>query len=905
MPGNKKKGSVNLINKNSFAVKTFSLALSVIILMASFTSATVFASTSDATLKEVITSTPYAIELAEDKTSYTLYVPYNYDNGNFNEFDVPVVEAVPSDPNAETEVIYPDDITGDIIINVTSADTTTTNTYTLDLVPIGKNLYANGNLENGITGWSKMGASSIIAETENVYTGSGAMRLERTGFGYVLNSPLPTLKNSVKYLHSNAIRLADDATVSEGSMNPYLDGGLKESAGTTSKRYDEEGPVDAFSKIKKEWSRQFLTIVPGGDVTANLFHVNSWGGEQPIILDDMYIGELVISDVIYSGETELEIPFEDGTENEYELNAEIVNQYGLSQGLENEELIYSLKEDYKGISLDGNILTVSDVAEKDDIKVNITVEPSFSSAYGKIKKTVTLSVDGDWENKELPRAKNLEITGEVTDGSKVSINYNFYQLEGKEEGTSLYQWYYADSEDGDYTAIEGKTNRDYFVDSFHETKFIRATVTPVDEDGTEGTMQWTNILVKPQAPVANNVSIKGKGFVDEVWEGNYEFFDVNGNEEALEGEEGTVTSFRWLIGDSEAGPFEPIENETSKYYTVKEEDIDKYIVFEVVPKATVEPIGTLAYQSEPKLAATRAVAKDVKIKKNSGKIFSVTYTVVHPDEEVFEKDSIITWYMDSEKIGEGARVSIENKSGKKLEVEVLPRVNKKPYDGIPAYSTYKIESSRTETTVSNGRDYSRPVETPPVVTPPVETPPVVVPELPADTHWAAEAVKFNREKDIMPGLTNGMPEYNKPLTRAEFLVYVMKAIGETQAEYKGIFADITEETCYRGYVQRAVDLGIISPYDKFYPERNLTREEASKIVALALGIKESTLENLDKFSDTGNISQWAKVYVSIVEKEGILKGVSETEFNGKGTITLAQGATITRRLYERKAGEAQ
>ncbi len=887
-----------MINKNSFAIKAFSLALSVIILMASFTSVMVFASTSDATLKEINTSTPYAIELAEGKTSYTLYVPYNYDNGNFNEFDVPVVEAVPSDPDAEVEVIYPDDITGDIVINVTSADDIAT--YTLDLVPIGKNLYANGNFENGLANWSKMGASTIIEETENVYTGSGAMRLERSGFGYVLNSPLPTLKNSVKYLHSNAIMLAEDATVSESTMDPFLDGSLKESAGTTSKRYDEEGPVDAFSKIKKEWCRQFLTIVPGSDATANLFHICSWAGEQPVILDDMYLGELVISDVIYSGETELEIPFEDGTENEYDLSAELVNQFGLSQGLEDEELIYSLKDDYNGISLDGNILTVSDIAEKGEINVNITVEPSFSSAYGNIKKTVTLSVDGDWEDKELPRAKNLEITGEVTDKSKISIKYDFYQLEGKEEGTSLYQWYYADSEDGDYIAIEEETNRDYFVDSFHETKFIRATVTPVAEDGTDGKTQWTNILVKPQAPVANDVSIKGKGFVDEVWEGTYEFFDVNGNEEALEGEEGKVTSFRWLIGDSEAGPFKPIENETSKYYTVKEEDIDKYIVFEVVPKATVEPIGTLAYTSKPKLAATRAVAKDVKIKKNSGKIFSVTYTVVHPDEEVFEKDSIITWYMDSEKIGEGARVSIENKSGKKLEVEVLPRVNKKPYDGVPAYSTYKIDSSRTETTVSNGGSYQRPV-----VTPPVETPPVVTPELPTDTHWAAEAVKFNREKDIMPGLTNGMPEYNKPLTRAEFLVYVMKAIGETQAEYKGMFADITEETCYRGYVQRAVDLGIISPYDKFYPERNLTREEASKIVALALGIKESTLENLDKFSDKGDLSEWAKVYVSIVEKEGILKGVSETEFNGKGTITLAQGATITKRLYERKAGEAQ
>lgn len=892
------------MNKLSHPARSMmSFGLSFLMLILSLMPAAVFASGADVSLKAIHTSTPYAISLTPGITDYTLYVPYVYSEGDFASFAVPKIEAVTNDIHASVQVSYPDDITGDIVIVVTGADGLTSETYTLDLVTVGNNLYTNGGFEDGITGWLKTSAVTLTAETNDVYAGRGAMRIERPAYGYYLNTPLPKLSADKKYLHSTAIKLANDETAFESGTSIFFDGDLKTAA---IERYDENGPVQAFGKVTKSWNRHFETIVPSAPSEVKAFYT-AWTGEPTIIIDDMYVGELVVSDVVYNGETDLKIPFDDGAKNEYTLSASLVNQFGFSQGLEGESLAYSLCDEYEGVALTDNVLEISDLATVGEIKLDITANPAFNTDYGSVKKTVRLKLDADWESKTLPRAKNLKMTGVVTEGNTLSIHYDFYQAEGKAQGASLIQWYYAESENESYYEIPGATELDFTVDSFCETKFIKASVIPVDEDGTQGEVHFTQALLKPQAPQARDVFIEGDSFVDEIWEGKYTFFDINGDEEALEGEEGAVTTYRWLSSDSPNGSFKPIENANTKQYTVTAADIDQYIVFEVTPKTTVEPTGSSSFLSAPKLAAAKAAATDVKIKKLNSETYSVSYKVSHPVEGVFEKDSIIKWYIDSRPIGEGAIISTSGQRGDRLTVEVIPRINKKPYEGTSAYAVYDISEAKTvASTKGNRGNKGGSSFVPPSATPPGTAAPTAAPNAPSgDTHWAAEAVKFNREKNIMPGLTDGMPVYDKPLTRQQFVVYVMKAIGETEAEYKGIFTDMQDNTCCRGWIQRAFDLGILSPDDNFYPSRLLTREEASKIVALALGFSESAWDNLDKFSDKAAISDWAKPYVAIVEKEGILKGISETEFNAGGTVSLGQSAVITKRLYERKAGGVQ
>lgn len=77
-------------------------------------------------------------------------------------------------------------------------------------------------------------------------------------------------------------------------------------------------------------------------------------------------------------------------------------------------------------------------------------------------------------------------------------------------------------------------------------------------------------------PKANNVYIIGEPQVGQTLIGDYEYIDPNGD---LEGE----STFRWLRADTENGEYTAISGATGTTYTITEEDIDKYIKFEVTP----------------------------------------------------------------------------------------------------------------------------------------------------------------------------------------------------------------------------------------------------------------------------------------------------------------------------------
>lgn len=56
-----------------------------------------------------------------------------------------------------------------------------------------------------------------------------------------------------------------------------------------------------------------------------------------------------------------------------------------------------------------------------------------------------------------------------------------------QEGTSLYQWYYADKADGDYQPIPNATEKTYTVQKEYYKKYLKLGVTPVDAAGAAGT----------------------------------------------------------------------------------------------------------------------------------------------------------------------------------------------------------------------------------------------------------------------------------------------------------------------------------------------------------------------------------------------------------------------------------
>ncbi|MEN6444618.1 MAG: FlgD immunoglobulin-like domain containing protein [Candidatus Cloacimonas sp.] len=96
------------------------------------------------------------------------------------------------------------------------------------------------------------------------------------------------------------------------------------------------------------------------------------------------------------------------------------------------------------------------------------------------------------------------------------------------------------------------------------------------------------------APYATNVIITNPLYakVGQTIYGDYDYNDDTFNEES-----GTI--LHWLRSDSQSGTYTEIDGATSKTYTVVQDDLGKYLKFEVTPKNGVEPGTGATVLSDP------------------------------------------------------------------------------------------------------------------------------------------------------------------------------------------------------------------------------------------------------------------------------------------------------------------
>lgn len=106
------------------------------------------------------------------------------------------------------------------------------------------------------------------------------------------------------------------------------------------------------------------------------------------------------------------------------------------------------------------------------------------------------------------------------------------------------------------------------------------------------------------------------------------------------------------------------------------------------------------------------------------------------------------------------------------------------------------------------------------------------------------------------------------------------------------FADIVNSQ-YKAKIEALAERGMINGRTdtEFAPTGTMTRAEFAAIIAKSLGI-EFTGENI--FSDVKTDS-WYKDYVRTAYFYGVIKGISDTEFNPEGTITREEAAVIIMR----------
>lgn len=167
--------------------------------------------------------------------------------------------------------------------------------------------------------------------------------------------------------------------------------------------------------------------------------------------------------------------------------------------------------------------------------------------------------------------------------------------------------------------------------------------------------------------------------------------------------------------------------------------------------------------------------------------------------------------------------------------------------------------------------------------------------------WAIDAIDKLYERNIVSGVGNGyfLPKNN--CTRGDFILMLVKALN-LHSDFTDNFSDVPESSYYYNAIATAKALGITSGTgnNKFEPKSNITRQDMMVLVykaMIAAGIQQDSADvsELNKFSDSSQISNYAKEAIATLVKNGYISGYAN-KINPHGLTTRAEIAAVLAKL---------
>lgn len=160
--------------------------------------------------------------------------------------------------------------------------------------------------------------------------------------------------------------------------------------------------------------------------------------------------------------------------------------------------------------------------------------------------------------------------------------------------------------------------------------------------------------------------------------------------------------------------------------------------------------------------------------------------------------------------------------------------------------------------------------------------------------WAKSYIERLAEKGILIGYEDGTFKPDKNITREEASKIISEYIGNSEVPESEKLSDI-EDRWSTKFIKHLVSKGIVTGYTDgtFKPEKNITRAEFATIVCRYL---ES--EGLMEGADTSEVnlwdieSNWAKEYIKKVAAKGYINGYPNGSFKPNNLITRAEVSAI-------------
>ncbi|MGE7674915.1 S-layer homology domain-containing protein [Lysinibacillus sp. NPDC094403] len=151
------------------------------------------------------------------------------------------------------------------------------------------------------------------------------------------------------------------------------------------------------------------------------------------------------------------------------------------------------------------------------------------------------------------------------------------------------------------------------------------------------------------------------------------------------------------------------------------------------------------------------------------------------------------------------------------------------------------------------------------------------------------------ERGFVSGYEDGSFKPTGLLTRAQASKILALNLGlDITKSFNHTFKDVPTTDWAYPYVAALKEAGIIDGYQDgtFKPNAPITRNQMAKIIVNGYGLKPATEINLP-FTDTQVENNWAAPYIQTLFDLGITKGQTATTYGGNSTVTRANMAAFT------------
>lgn len=507
----------------------------------------------------------------------------------------------------------------------------------------------------------------------------------------------------------------------------------------------------------------------------------------------------------------------------------------------------------------------------------------------------------------VPTAKNVKIELEedasVETGTMLVGSYDYDDIndDSEDENSTICKWYSC-NKDGTGEAEIG-TGKKYTLAETDENKYIVFKVTPAstsDDETKFGETVSSAVMTGAFAPTASNISFVSKPKLGEKLEVKFDYADLNGDEM-----DDAIYEWHLVDGttDTQIIPEQSTEEADNSKLMITEEYIGKQIYVKVTPKSKKAPFNGGVETSDKVYAPEIPYAENIKINGTAkvGNTLYVTYDYrdINGDQE---GESKIEWInaLTDEVLSTNESLSLTNQhKGISIFARVTPMSSEAPFEGMPITgSSVEISSGSSSGGNGGGGGFSYSGSSSGSVKPTVEKDEVETPVAPIEKvfsdivgHWSEEYVIRCRKLGIVNGKTDTTFEPEGNVTRAEILAMLLRAKGINTAEYKGAFADVDQKDWYAGYVQYALDNGIISQAELFRPNDNVKRSEAAKMIAVANNILAEKGTELS-YNDKNSLPEWSVEFICALFEADIMSGDDNGSFNPEKSLKRGEMAKI-------------